>query len=194
MRSRARDKQTHSSRRLQLQFIQSSLSLAVSDDRSGAEAENAGAMTTVGKRRERALRPAAQLRFGSGLRATRTILLSALAVAISLTVAAENAAAQSQVVGWGKQVFNSAWNVEQVVQVAAGDSHSAARRADGMVVAWGNNDLGQCNVPALPPGLTFVAVAVGFQHAAALRSDGSIVAWGDNTYGQCNVSTRFRRD
>jgi hypothetical protein len=59
-----------------------------------------------------------------------------------------------------------------------------ARRSDGSIVAWGDNTSGQCNEPALPPGLTYVEVAAGGQHTVARRSDGSIVAWGNNGYGQ----------
>ena len=62
-----------------------------------------------------------------------------------------------------------------------------ARRSDGSVVAWGDNYYGQCNVPALPAGLTYVEVAAGGCHTVARRSDGSVVAWGSNDYGQCNV-------
>ena len=63
-----------------------------------------------------------------------------------------------------------------------------ARRSDGSVVAWGCNGYGQCNVPPLPAGLTYVEVAAGLRmHTVARRSDGSVVAWGDNFDGQCNV-------
>jgi hypothetical protein len=60
-------------------------------------------------------------------------------------------------------------------------------RSDGAVVAWGENTLGQCNVPSLPAGLTTVAISTGPSHTLALRSDGSIVAWGWNNFGQVNV-------
>jgi len=63
-----------------------------------------------------------------------------------------------------------------------------ARRSDGAVVAWGpSNSFGQLNVPALPPGITYVEIAVGTYHGLARRSDGSVVAWGSNAFGQGNV-------
>jgi hypothetical protein len=71
--------------------------------------------------------------------------------------------------------------------VAAGGSHTVARRNDGSVIAWGNNSLGQLDVPLLPPGLAYVEVTAGISHTAARRSDGAIVAWGDNYEGQCDV-------
>ena len=64
---------------------------------------------------------------------------------------------------------------------------SVSASASGVVVAWGSNDCGQCNVPT--PNTGFVAVSAGNSHSLGLRTDGSIVAWGDNGYGQCNVPT-----
>jgi len=60
-----------------------------------------------------------------------------------------------------------------------------APRNPGPVTAWGDNGLGQCDVPA--DSMSFVAIAAGGQHALALAPDSSIVAWGDNSYGQCDV-------
>jgi alpha-tubulin suppressor-like RCC1 family protein len=69
-----------------------------------------------------------------------------------------------------------------VVQVAAGDYHSLALKADGTVVAWGasgvgtNVNFGQTIVPA---DLTnAVAIAAGGHHSLALRADGTVTAWG----------------
>ena len=65
--------------------------------------------------------------------------------------------------------------------------HTVARRSDGSVIAFGSNTNGQCNVPALPAGLTYVEIAAGAYHTVARRSDGSVVAWGLNGDGECNV-------
>ena len=59
-----------------------------------------------------------------------------------------------------------------------------ALKGDGSLIAWGDNDFGQCNVPA---GNNYVAVGAGLYHGLALRSDGSLVGWGRNSEGQCNV-------
>jgi hypothetical protein len=71
---------------------------------------------------------------------------------------------------------------------AMGEGHALARLDDGSVLAWGRVVEGQCNVPALPPGLAYAEVDAGAGYfSLARRSDGSLVAFGDNSYGQCNV-------
>ncbi|HZE14501.1 MAG TPA: hypothetical protein VE197_01650, partial [Mycobacterium sp.] len=55
------------------------------------------------------------------------------------------------------------------------------------VVAWGNNEYGQLNVPTGLSGVT--AIAVGGYHSLALKGDGTVVAWGLNNYGQTDVPT-----
>lgn len=53
------------------------------------------------------------------------------------------------------------------------------------VIAWGNNDYGQTNVP---PTLRYVkSIAAGQHHSLALCEDGTVVAWGANDCGQANV-------
>jgi hypothetical protein len=71
--------------------------------------------------------------------------------------------------------------------VAAGANHNVALCSDGSVVAWGDYELYQLAVPALPPGLHYIDVAAAANHNVALRSDGSVVAWGWNSFGQLNV-------
>ncbi|MDR3459669.1 MAG: hypothetical protein P4N60_19745 [Verrucomicrobiae bacterium] len=54
-----------------------------------------------------------------------------------------------------------------------------------MVVAWGADGYGQCDVPS---GLTnAIGVAGGFNFSLVLKSDGKVIAWGDNTYGETTV-------
>ena len=63
-------------------------------------------------------------------------------------------------------------------------------RPAGSIVAWGNNGIGQLNVPA--PNADFIAIAAGGYHSLGLKSDGTIVAWGNNSYGELNVPVRTR--
>jgi hypothetical protein len=59
---------------------------------------------------------------------------------------------------------------------AKSDRHAVALRADGSVVAWGDNSSGQRDIP---PGITdAVAVASGDRFTAVLRADGTCQAWG----------------
>lgn len=83
-----------------------------------------------------------------------------------------------------------------VVAIAAGNSFSIALKADGSVVAWGKNKVGEIgdgttadkdapvNVVGLGRGREATAIAAGSYHALALQKDGSLVAWGDNSSGQ----------
>ena len=84
------------------------------------------------------------------------------------------------VVTWGTTnnygLGNVPVDLTNVVAIAAGDSHSVALKANGRVVAWGNNFYGQTNVPASLSNV--VAIAAAWQHTVALRSNGTVVAWG----------------
>ena len=83
------------------------------------------------------------------------------------------------VVAWGENNFGQCTvpeGLSNVVQVAAGEAHTVALKADGTVVAWGWNGYGQCTVPE---GLSnVVQVAAGAGHTLALKADGTVVAWG----------------
>ncbi len=69
--------------------------------------------------------------------------------------------------------------------VACGAGHNLALKADGRVVAWGDNTNGQCNVPLWLSNV--VAVGAGYMHSIALRADGRVVGWGGNNNGETNV-------
>ena len=71
-----------------------------------------------------------------------------------------------------------------IVQIAAGYSHTVGVKDNGTVVAVGWNDEGQCDVG----GWTGInQTAAGLHHTVGLKSDGTVVAVGLNDEGQCNV-------
>jgi alpha-tubulin suppressor-like RCC1 family protein len=84
-----------------------------------------------------------------------------------------------------------------IKQIAVGDAHGLALRADGAVFVWGANGAGQLGngkaggqfgtpfrVAALGP---VVAVAAGAEFSLALGADGRVFAWGDNVAGQLGL-------
>jgi len=84
--------------------------------------------------------------------------------------------------------------VSNVVNVASGDGHTLALRADGTVVAWGYNISGQLgagftstsnNTPIQSMNLTqIVAVAAGYLHSVALDVSGHVWTFGEGGSGQ----------
>jgi uncharacterized delta-60 repeat protein len=96
--------------------------------------------------------------------------------------------AQSNVVGWGWNVYGATTvpaGLTNAVAIAGGTWHSLALRTDGTAVTWGGY-LGDMSYGTV--GLTNVAaIAAGGFHCLALRADGTVTAWGWNDYGQINV-------
>jgi trimeric autotransporter adhesin len=87
------------------------------------------------------------------------------------------------------------------VGIAASEFHSLALKADGTVLGWGGNQLGQATgVPTTYPHVTngpvvlggrllsnVISVSAGDNFSVALERDGTVVAWGDNREGQTDV-------
>jgi hypothetical protein len=69
--------------------------------------------------------------------------------------------------------------------------HLAAEtgHAAGAVVAWGDNDFSQTNVPSNVTNA--IAVAGGSDHSLALRNTGMVAGWGDNGSGQTSVPSNL---
>ena len=49
---------------------------------------------------------------------------------------------------------------------------------------WLATPVGQLDVPALPPGLTYAGIEANAHHSVGRLSDGSVVVWGDVSNGQ----------
>jgi hypothetical protein len=80
--------------------------------------------------------------------------------------------------------------LEHVTAVSCGYRFTAALTRDGVVRCWGQNNNGQCNVPA---GLgKVVDVFCGWYHVAALTEAGELVCWGWNASGQCTVPANLQ--
>lgn len=89
-----------------------------------------------------------------------------------------------------------------VVAVAAGVAHTIALKADGTVMAWGDNasyQLGNLNnavstVPAKVAELNGVTrIVAGDNHNVALKANGTAWVWGENTADQLGDFTNVNR-
>ncbi len=75
--------------------------------------------------------------------------------------------------------------VDGIVDIALGDSHAVLLKADGTVVAYGDNKHGQTDVSAWSD---IAAIAAGQHFTLGLKVDGTVVATGDNSALQCQVA------
>jgi alpha-tubulin suppressor-like RCC1 family protein len=81
--------------------------------------------------------------------------------------------------------------------IAAGTDYSLARKSDGSMLAWGNNNFSQLGtgtlisradapvpVAGFGPGSGVIGISAATTHSMALKADGSVLAWGNNLNGQ----------
>src|SRR5262245_13947169 len=70
-----------------------------------------------------------------------------------------HAQTQGSVEGWGSEVLVPPWKLHNVVAISASRNHSLAVTSSGSILAWGDNQYGQCLVPE--PNTDFIAVSAG---------------------------------
>jgi len=96
--------------------------------------------------------------------------------------------APDEVFAWGAAARANALDrtaMGTLKAVAAGTDHALALDENGRVCAWGDDSVGQTDVPDGLSGV--IAIAAGARFSLALRSDGTVVAWGANDHGQTSV-------
>jgi hypothetical protein len=109
-----------------------------------------------------------------------------LLISLCLLMRPNLTVAQNNVIVWGGEAPPGLTNA---VSVAAGSSHSLALRRDGMVIAWGNNDYGQTDVPSSLTNAAAISSGAGSVSSVALRSDGHVSAWGPGSWAALRLPT-----
>ncbi len=66
-----------------------------------------------------------------------------------------------------------------VIAAASGDNHFLALRSDHTVFGWGDNSVGQLNIPSTIQG-NVRSIAGGGRQSAAIMLDGTLAVWGGN--------------
>ena len=123
------------------------------------------------------------------------------------------ATSRSSAVAWGSNIYRQLGDgfketsssvpvivseLQFVTAVSAGGRHSLALLADGTVVAWGADGVGQLGddsttesaVPVAVQGLSGVtAISAGSNHSLALLANGTVMAWGGNEAGQLGIGS-----
>jgi hypothetical protein len=74
-------------------------------------------------------------------------------------------------------LFTIPTGLSQVKEIFTGPFNSAALKADGTVVVWGDNSQGQCNVPTGLNNVKSLAFINSF-NVVALKAYGTVVIWG----------------
>src|ERR1019366_8385065 len=90
--------------------------------------------------------------------------------------------------GWGNLNYDlnlgsNSLRCSQVVQIAAGSFHNLALEGNGKVLAWGDNQFGQTNIPVRVKRGFAIQIVAGNVHSIALMGDRTVTCWGP-TAGQ----------
>ena len=72
-------------------------------------------------------------------------------------------------------------------QVSAGGKHTVLLRSDGHAIACRENDYGQCDIPPLNPGLSYIYMSAGCFHTVLFQNDGQVVVCGSGIEGELKI-------
>ena len=86
--------------------------------------------------------------------------------------------------------------LDSAVEIECGQNFTLARRADGVIVGFGDNKYGQIGlshgprcfrpvpIQPVPPNEKVISISCGWTHLVCLTESGSVLTRGRNTYGQ----------
>ncbi|MEH0155361.1 cadherin domain-containing protein [Limibacter armeniacum] len=74
-----------------------------------------------------------------------------------------------------------------VVQIGAGDDHAVVLKADGTLIAWGDDKYGQISIPSTITDVK--SISVGNFHTLVVKNDNTVDGWGRNDYNQTDAAT-----
>jgi alpha-tubulin suppressor-like RCC1 family protein len=89
------------------------------------------------------------------------------------------------------------------LEVSAGGNFSLAKKTDGTLWTWGNNDYGQLgnsnnisyNIPIqIGNNTDWYKIRAGGGHVVAIKTDGTLWAWGANTSGQLGLGNNINKN
>jgi len=66
----------------------------------------------------------------------------------------------------------------ELLSIATSSRHGLGITRSGLVIGWGDNSVGQTNIPEITNAVQVVA---GYSYSAALRNDGRVIEWGAHT-------------
>jgi alpha-tubulin suppressor-like RCC1 family protein len=87
-------------------------------------------------------------------------------------------------------------NASDWATIAAGDTHTIARKTDNTIWAWGFNNMGQLGFLPTVRRMTptqigtdsnWVVISAAFNQSFGIKSTNALFSWGDNTYGQLGL-------
>jgi len=90
-----------------------------------------------------------------------------------------------RIVSWGTQPSADEFKTEMSA-ISAGFLHSLALTTSGVVVAWGDNQYNQIDIP-LSCKTNLTEISAGGFHNLALTRNGQVLSWGKNDDGQATV-------
>lgn len=86
---------------------------------------------------------------------------------------------------WWEDPIDDVSTWTDITEISCSWNHIVGLKADGTVVAAGNNEFGQCDVS---DWTDIIAVSAGVEYTIGLRADGTVVACGSDDNGKTNVN------